>query len=139
MKTIVVRKRRSLWLMHLGLAGAALVLPLLLAIRYDQPVGVLLMAFWPVRLVACGAAWYYASWRIEFASDGITKSVFMWKCRTYGYPNVRDVISRWSTADGGSIIRIVFLDGRSVKFRLDDENGEKARKFLLSRCSIWNL
>lgn len=139
MKPIVVRKKPGLWLMHLGLAGLALVLPLLLAIWYDQPIGVLHLCFLPVRLGTYGAAWYYASWRIEFAADGITKAVLLWKGRTYGYPEIQDVICRWSPAEGGRTVRIVFRDGRSAKFRLDDENGEKARKCLLSRCSIRNL
>ena len=54
------------------------------------------------------------------------------------YHQIKDVISRLSYTEQG-IVRITFIDNRSIKFRLEDENADKARKRILSYHSIRNI
>ena len=90
----------------------------------------------PFIMVGLMILLYGETWYIRFDPQGITHSVFGVRRRVHGWGDIMDVITRWSSSDNDQILRISFRDGRSVKFRLSDENGELARKWILSRHTI---
>jgi len=81
---------------------------------------------------------YYETWKISFDSDGVRKKVFGVSVKAYSYHQINDVISKSSYTEK-RIVRITFIDNRSIRFRLEDENAENARKRILSYHSIRNI
>lgn len=139
MKTITVRKPRGHRALMRTLAVLTVLVPVLMAVCFRQSFGVMLLLCLPVIALSLGMFLYYESWQVCFDSRGILKSVFGIKGKHRGYYEIKDVISRRSASEHGEIVRIIFKDGGSVKFRVADENGEKARKCILSRHTIRNL
>lgn len=139
MKEVVVTKKRSHVAVGLSIGAAAAVMPLVLTGFFHLPAEMMLLLFLPIWIVVGTALMYMTTWKIRFSTDGIEKTAFRRLGRKYAWHEVRDVICRWSTAEGGTFIRITFVSGDPVKFRLDDENGEKAKKYILSHHTIRNL
>ena len=134
--SIVVRKRGSHRLGGRLLLSALVFVPFLLSVLFRQLLLVMVLLCAPLMIMVLMILLYVETWYIRFDHQGITHSVFGVHRRVYGWGDITDVITRWSSSDNDQILRISFRDGRSVKFRLSDENGELARKWILSRHTI---
>ena len=96
----------------------------------------MLFCFTPAFMIIYPLVLYTVTWKLCFEANGITNFVFGFRVKIHGYHEIRDAVCRYSSSDSAMIIRIVFADGKSVKFRMDDENAQKARKHLISHHSI---
>ena len=79
---------------------------------------------------------YYATWQIKFDADGIQKRLFGIKCKKHAWTQVKEVRSAWLISERSNGISIIFKDKKAVRFRMDCENAEAAKKLILSHCSI---
>ena len=132
-KEILVRKCvKHRYIMLFFTAVFALV-PVLLLAAVPQPLlalvgGIPFLAFLPV-------VFYYQTWHIRFTHQGMEASVFGNK-KQYSYTQIQKVEKAYYTSQRDSVIRIVLTDGKSIRFRQDDENAPKAEKELQKHCSI---
>ena len=79
---------------------------------------------------------YYATWQITLDADGIQKRFFGIKCKKHAWTKVKEVRSSWLISERSNGISIIFKDKKAIRFRMDCENAEAARKLILSHCSI---
>ena len=79
---------------------------------------------------------YYATWQITFDADGIQKRLFWLNQKRYAWTQVKEVRSAWLISERSYVISILFKDKKAVRFRMDCENAEAAKKLILSHCSI---
>ena len=136
MKTIVVKKKRSQRLFALIMGVATALVPVITSVITRISMGMMLLCFAPAFLIVFPLVWHTLTWKLCFEANGITNFVFGFRVKIHGYQEIRDAVCRYSSSDSAMIVRIVFADGKSVKFRMDDENAQKARKHLLSHHSI---
>ena len=136
MNAVVVMKKRSHRVFALIMGVAMVLMPIFISIAARISVEMMLLCVAPVFVIASPMIWYTLTWKLCFDSKGITNTVFGFRGKTHGYQEIRDAVCRYSSSDSAMIVRIVFDDAKSVKFRTDDENAQKARKYLLSRHSI---
>lgn len=78
---------------------------------------------------------YYASWQIVLNINGIQKKLFWINMGSHSWAQVKEVRSTFSYTEQ-EIISIHFKDGKTVRFRMTCENADKARKLILTHCSI---
>ena len=78
---------------------------------------------------------FYETWRLRFGEKGMEHSVFGIR-RFYLYALIRRAAKRYYTSERATVIRVELTDGRTIRFRTDDENGDKAEKELQRHCSI---
>ena len=136
MKTIVVRKKRSHRVFALIIGVVTALMPVITSLVTRISMGLMLLCFAPAFLIVFPLVWHTLTWKLCFDANGITNSVLGFRGKIHGYQEIRDAVCRYSSSDSAMIVRIVFDDAKSVKFRMDDENALKARKYLLSRHSI---
>ena len=136
MKTIVVNKKRSQRLFALIMGVATALVPVITSVITRISMGMMLLCFAPAFLIVFPLVWHTLTWKLCFEANGITNFVFGFRVKIHGYQEIRDAVCRYSSSDSALIVRIVFDDGKSVKFRMDDGNAQTARKYLLSRHSI---
>lgn len=94
----------------------------------------LMLAGLPVVLFLALLLWYFESWQIVFFKDGICKRVFFRK-RSYQYTQISDAVRGHSVSDL-EFVRVVFKDGKAFRFRLQDDNAEKALKMLCKQRTV---
>ena len=136
MKTIVVKKKRSHRVFALIMGVVTALMPVITSLVTRISMGLMLLCFAPAFLIVFPLVWHTLTWKLCFEANGITNFVFGFRVKIHGYQEIRDDVCRYSSSDSAMIVRIVFDDAKSVKFRMDDENALKARKHLLSRHSI---
>ena len=136
MKTIVVMKNRSHRVFALIVGVATALVPVIISVVTRITMGTMLLCFVPAFMIVYPLVLYTVTWKLCFDSNGMTNSVFGFRGEIHDYQEIQDAVCRYSSSDSAMIIRIVFADGKSVKFRMEDENAQKARKHLLSRYSI---
>ncbi len=88
----------------------------------------------PVILVL----FYYESWSVRFSSTEISRKIFFTE-RVYTYHMLVSVFRTHSVAAKGTVIRMIFSDGKSIRFRTDDDNAPQAVKRILSHKAITDL
>ena len=76
------------------------------------------------------------TWNIRFEDKTIVKSAFFADLSKFSYSALRDVVKRYYTSERNFTIRRHFTNGKTLQFRMDDENAEKAVKVLQKHCSI---
>ena len=138
MKSIIVKKCNSHRIAVRFFTIVFLLVPAILSLCFKQTVWIMMLLCSPVAVGMILMLLYYETWKISFDSDGVRKMVFGVSGKAYSYHQIKDVISRLSYTEQG-IVRITFIDNRSIKFRLEDENADKARKRMLSYHSIRNI
>ena len=136
MKTIVVKKKRSQRLFALSMGVATVLVAVITSLITRISMRMMLLCVAPAFLIGFPLVWYTVTWKLCFDANGITNSVLGFRGKIHGYQEIQDAVCRYSSSDSALIVRIVFADGKSVKFRMNDENALKARKNLLSRHSI---
>ena len=79
---------------------------------------------------------YYAAWQITFDAEGIQKRLFGIDQKKYAWTQVKEVRSAWLISERSNGISIMFKDKKAIRFRMDCDNAEQAKKHILSHCSI---
>ena len=79
---------------------------------------------------------YYATWQIMFDAYGIQKRLFGINHKKYAWTQVKEVRSAWLISERSNGISIIFKDKKAIRFRMDCDNAEQAKKLILSHCSI---
>ena len=79
---------------------------------------------------------YYATWQITFDADGIQKRLFGINGKKRPWTQVKEVRSSWLISERSYGISIIFKNRKAIRFRMDCENAEAAKKLILSHCSI---
>ena len=132
-KEILVRKGVKHRHTMMFFAAVFALVPVILLAMIPQPLlalvgGIPFLAFLPV-------VFYYHTWQIRFTPQGIETSVFGNK-KQYSYTQIQKVEKAHYTSERDVVIRIVLTDGKTIRFRQDDENAPKAEKELQKHCSI---
>ena len=81
-------------------------------------------------------ALYFLTWNIRFEEKVIIKHVFFVEISRCSYSMLREVMKRYYTSERNFTIRMHFVNNKTIQFRMDDENAEKAVKVLQKHCSI---
>lgn len=79
---------------------------------------------------------YFTTWQITFCEEGIQKRLFWINQKIHAWTQIKEVRSAWLTSEQSRIISILFQDGKPIRFRMDCENAEKAKRLILSHRSI---
>ena len=139
-KTIVIKMRKAHRIFVLTIFSllflfmlAAMIL-LILSGDYGIGISFLIIAVPTILFLPCPL--YYATWQITFDADGIQKRLFGINHKKYAWTQVKEVRSAWLISERSNGISIIFKDKKAVRFRMDCENAEAAKKLILSHCSI---
>lgn len=133
-KGIVVRKCKAHRVFLSVFAAFVWIAITISAISWNDP-AVLLFNL-PILLIIASMAIYYFSWQLHFDENQVQKSVFFRKMKTYSYAQLREVKCRYYTSENNFCVCMFFSDGKSIKFRMDDDCAELAVKELQRHRSI---
>ena len=103
-------------------------------VTMHTPVAILL--YIPFLITLSPMALYYLTWQIRFEEKGIVRYVFGRKTRKYSFTMLREVVKSYYVSERNFTVRMHFIDGKVLQFRMDDENAAKAVKILQRHCSI---
>lgn len=109
---------------------------ILLILLGDYEIGIILLIIAVPTILFFPCPLYYATWQITFDADGIQKRLFGINHKKYTWTQVKEVRSAWLISERSNGISIIFKDKKAVRFRMDCENAEAAKKLILSHCSI---
>ena len=109
---------------------------ILLILLGDYEIGIILLIIAVPTILFLPCPLYYATWQITFDADGIQKRLFWLNQKRYAWTQVKEVRSAWLISERNYGISIIFKDKKAVRFRMDCENAEAAKKLILSHCSI---
>ena len=133
-KRIVVRKCKVNRVFLAVFVAIVLATITICAISLNDP-AVLLLSL-PVLVIIAPMAIYFFSWQLHFDENQVQKRVFFRKVKTYSYAQLREVKRRYYTSENNFCVCMVFSDGKSIKFRMDDDGAELAVKELQRHRSI---
>lgn len=97
-------------------------------------INLLLIAIPTILFLPCPL--YYATWQILFDAEGIQKRLFWINQKHHPWTQVKEVRSAWLISERSFGISMKFKDKTAIRFRMDCENAEQAKKLILSHCSI---
>lgn len=135
MNTIIVKKKKA---HRIGIRIITLLFAICFGIisfyfaSYDLYYALLFLP-WLVMILMLWL--YYETWQIWFQTDGITKKVFFITGKKYSYHLIKDVVRYFANREG-FYYKLVFISGKKMRFRLEDENADKAVKRIHSHHSI---
>ena len=133
-KTVVVRKCKS---HRIGIAVfSILMFVILTVIILSLHSSAALLLYIPPLIILVSLTLYYLTWNIRFEEKMIVKCVFFTKISRCSYSILREVVKRYYTSERNFTIRMYFVNKKTIQFRMDDENAEKAVKVLQKHCSI---
>ena len=133
-KGIVVRKCKTYRVFLTVFAAFVWIAITLSAISWNDPV--VLLFNLPILVIIAAMAIYFFSWQLHFDENQVQKRVFFRKVKTYSYAQLREVKRRYYTSENNFCVCMVFSDGKSIKFRMDDDGAELAVKELHRHRSI---
>ena len=133
-KGIVVRKCKAHRVFLSVFAAIVLAAITICAISLNDP-AVLLLSL-PVLVIIAPMAIYFFSWQLHFDENQVQKRVFFRKVKTYSYAQLREVKRRYYISENNICVCMFFSDGKSIKFRMDDDGAELAVKELHRHRSI---
>ena len=120
-KTMVVVRRQIIH--RVGFAGGC-ILTLFLAVGLvpfaGWPVGVLMAM--PVFGILGPMTLYYLTWQIRFEKTEIVRRVCFRKTRSYPYSMLRNATKAFYHSERDGVVHMDFADGRTLRFRMRDEN-----------------
>jgi hypothetical protein len=90
----------------------------------------------PILVIIAPMAIYFFSWQLHFEENQVENRVYFRKVKTYSYAQLREVNRRYYTSENNFCVCMVFSDGKSIKFRMDDDGAESAVKELQRHRSI---
>ena len=133
-KTVVVRKCKS---HRIGIAVfAILMFVILTVIILSLHSAAALLLYIPPLIILMLLTFYYLTWNIRFEEKMIVKCVCFTTISRCSYSILREVVKRYYTSERNFTIRMYFVNKKTIQFRMDDENAEKAVKVLQKHCSI---
>lgn len=94
-------------------------------------VGLFALAFIPLLILLL----YYFTWKIIVEKEEISKSVFFKTRKKYSFQEIKTVEILYHP-NMREYVRVKFRDGKKTRFRLEDENANKAINLLCKRFSI---
>ena len=134
-KTMVVVRRQKIH--RVGFAGGC-ILTLFLAVGLVPfagcPVGVLIAM--PVFGILGPMTLYYLTWQIRFEKTEIVRRVCFRKTRSYPYSMLRNVTKAFYYSEKDHVVQMDFVDGKTLRFRMRDENAILGLAELKRHCSI---
>ena len=133
-KVIIVRKCKTYRVFLTVFAAIVLATITICAISLNDP-AVLLFNI-PILVITAPMAIYYFTWQLHFDENQVQKRVFFRKVKTHSYAQLREVKRRYYTSEKNFCVNMIFSDGRSIKFRMDDDGAELAVKELQRHRSI---
>ena len=133
-KGITVRKCKAHRAFLVVFAAIVLAAITICAISLNDP-AVLLFNI-PILAIIAPMAIYFFTWQLHFDENQVQKRVFFRKVKTYSYAQLREVKRRYYTSENNFCVCMVFSDGKSIKFRMDDDGAELAVKELQRHRSI---
>lgn len=92
----------------------------------------------PIVLALLVLTVYYDTWKLTLSSDEVSKQGFFTTTFQLPYSQISDILASFSSTEYDHV-RIVFLNGKQVVFRRDDDNAGKAVTVLSSHHSIREL
>ena len=135
MKKVIIVKKCKTYRVFLAVFAAIILAAITIyAISLNDP-EVLLLSL-PVLVIIAPMAIYYFSWQLHFDEKQVQKRVFLRKVKTYSYAQLREVKRRYYTSENNFCVCMVFSDGKSIKFRMDDDGAESAVKELQRHRTI---
>ena len=133
-RTIVIKKCKS---HRIGISVLAiLLLGILTACVLSLHRAAALLLYIPVLVLFAPLTIYFLTWNIRFEDKTIVKSAFFADLSKFSYSALREVVKRYYISERNFTIRMHFANGKTLQFRMDDENAEKAVKVLQKHCSI---
>ena len=135
-KAIVIKKRKS----HRVVITvfSILMLAILTACVLELHGAVALLLYIPPLVILVPFTLYYLTWNIRFDEKFIVKSVFFIEMNRFSYSTLREVNKRYFSSEQNFAIRMHFMNGKTLQFRMDDENADRAVKIIQKHCSIRN-
>ena len=133
-KTIVLKKCKRHRVGIVAFSVAMLAVLTVCVIALCSAAAILL--YIPILVILAPLTLYYLSWNIRFEDKVIVKSVFFRETNRFSYSMLREVVKRYYTSERNFTIRMHFVNGKTLQFRMDDENADKATKKLQKHCSI---
>ena len=77
---------------------------------------------------------YCETWQICFGERICKKVLFC--TRTHEWRELKEAKKYYSLSESDVTVTLIFTDGKSFRFRLKDQNAEKAEKIILTHCNI---
>lgn len=133
-KGITVRKCKAHRVFLVVFAAIVLAAITICAISLNDP-AVLLFNI-PILAIIAPMAIYFFTWQLHFDENQVQKRVFFRKVTTYSYAQLREVKRRYYTSENNFCVYMIFSDGKTIKFRMDDDGAELAVKELQRHRSI---
>ncbi len=133
-KGIVVRKCKAHRVFLAVFAAFVWIAITISAISWNDPV--VLLFNLPILVIIAPMAIYFFSWQLHFDENQVENRVYFRKVKTYSYAQLREVKRRYYTSENNFCVCMVFSDGKSIKFRMDDDGAELAVKELQRHRSI---
>ena len=133
-KGIVVRKCKAHRVFLAVFAAFVWIAITICAISLNDP-AVLLFNI-PILSIIAPMAIYFFTWQLHFDENQVQKRVFFRKVKTYSYAQLREVKRRYYTSENNFCVYMIFSDGKTIKFRMDDDGAELAVKELQRHRSI---
>ena len=139
-KTVVVKMRKSHRVLiftmfaFLFICMLAAMIHVISSSAFDVETALLLLVIPAVLFLPCPL--YYATWQITFDAEGMQKRLWGIKYKKREWTQVKEVRSAWLISERSYGIWIVLKDRKAIRFRMDCENAEAAKKLILSHCSI---
>ena len=133
-KGIVVRKCKAHRVFLSVFAAFVWIAITISAISWNDP-AVLLFNL-PILLIIASMAIYFFTWQLHFDENQVQKRVFFRKVKTYSYAQLREVKRRYYTSENNFCVYMIFSDGKSIKFRMNDDRAQTAVKELQRHRSI---
>lgn len=130
--TVTVRKKRSWRYLMRFLTALDVMAAAALCALYARmlTIGVGAMLFGMVTVPMAAMLLYYERWSVTFSREGIR-----WKGMFRPWSQVERVRESWSATEQ-RVLSIRFRDGKTLRFRMEEENAEQARKMICRHCSI---
>ena len=134
-RSICIKKPKSHRIGIRVLATVLLLLESVLLLTSDIELIMLLVISVPILLIVLPLVLFYETWMIAFDNKYITQYLLGFEIITHSYRQIKKVTASRSYTEG-AVIHILFLDGKTISFREDDENAQTAIKRIKSYCSI---
>ena len=133
-KRIVVRKCKAHRVFLAVFVAIVLATITICVISLNDPAVFLLSL--PVLVIIAPMAIYFFSWQLFFDENQVQKRVFFRKVKTYSYAQLREVKRKFYTSENNFCVYMILSDGKTIKFRMDDDGAELAVKELQRHRSI---
>lgn len=132
-KTVIVKKCKA-HRVGVGVIFGVLAAVVTVCVLYLGTVAAVLL-YVPLLLIAVPVISYFFTWQIRFSRQEIIKKVFF-KKKSYPYSQLQEAVKNYRVSERGPCVRMVFADGETLVFRMDDENAAQAVKELQRHRSI---